>query len=284
MPAWNDRQLPHPLLAPWTDDYGERTFGAIVPHAVEGNGRNISLTIKYQLNSDALHKLISKKDAQYAAVVTCSRTSLRTTLTASQDDDVQVLEAGDYADELILAPYVLTMRELHGFTTDEFADEFRRFKPEGFYLPSGAILAVGEQTRILLDESGSPESVIDLVKDPSRPNGIVAVDLDEPRIKIHLSPEDKKRIEAFRERGPTSVESATLFPAVYLHAVTEALRSLSFYSNETSWVRSIRLALEKENITADDETLKNNALDYGQILMRRPVERLLMAFAREEEE
>ena len=284
MPAWNDRQLPHPLLAPWTNDYGERAFGAIVPHAVEGNGRNISLTIKYQLSSVALRELISKRDAQYAAVVTCSRTSLRTTLTANQDDDVQVLEAGDYADELVMAPYVVATRELHGFTTDEFAEELRRFKPEGFYLPCGAILAVGEQTRIILDESGSPESVIDLVKDPNRADGLFAVDLDESRIKIHVSPEDKKRIEAFRERGPTSVESATLFPAIYLHAVTEALRNLSFSPGEASWVRSMRLALEKEQITADDESVKMDALSYAQILMRRPVGRLLMAFAREEEE
>ena len=36
MAGWNDRHLPHPLLAPWTDDFGPRSFGAIVPHAVEG--------------------------------------------------------------------------------------------------------------------------------------------------------------------------------------------------------------------------------------------------------
>lgn len=285
MSAWNHRQLPHPLLAPWTDDYGDRKFSASVPHAVEGNGKSINFTIKYHLTCGALSDLISKGDAHYVAVLTCPSTSQRIALrTPFDDENVHVLKSGDYSDELLLSPYVVASRHVGGFISDEMADEFRTFKPGGFDLPRGAILAVGEDTRISLDDSGSPESVIDLVSVRTMDHGMFNVDLEESRIKIYVSPVDKQRIDALRDRGVSSKEGALLFPSVYLHAVTEALRKMSDHSEDKSWVRSMKKSLDNRNITADDEELKNDALKYAQRLMDRPIGMLLRAFVNREEE
>ena len=284
MAGWNDRHLPHPLLAPWTDDYGAASFGAIVPHAVEGNGKHINFTIKYHLTSEALRDLFTDGSAQYLTVITCPTTSIRTALPTTQDEDVHVLEAGDYAGYLLLTPYVVAAQPIAGYTSEELADEFRHFRPDGFAAPAGSILAVGEETRMDLDESGSPESVIDLVSNPQVDAGLFTVDLEESRIKVYVSPEDKLRIESLRERGASSTAGATLFPSVYLHAVTEALRNLCAYSEDASWVRSIRQALEDKRVTVDDEILKENALVYAQKLMNKPVGTLLTAFANQEEE
>ena len=285
MPVWNDRQLPHPLLAPWTDDYGDRTFTAVVPHAVEGNGDRINFTIKYHLTSRYLRDLIGSGSAEYVALVTCTGTSRRRALsTKTGDEDVHVLEASEYASELWVSPYVVASRDLEKFTCDELASEFREFRPGGFDVPRASILAVGADTRINLDDSGSPESVIDLVGDRKVADGLFEVDLDEPRIKIHVSPKDKRSIEALRGRGSASTERASLFPSVYLHAVTEALRKLSESPIESNWVRSITRALEKENIRVDDELLKDQALLYAQKIMNRPIGTLLKAFENTEEE
>ena len=284
MAGWNDRHLPHPLLAPWTDDYIGRSFGAIVPHAVEGNGKHINFTIKYHLTSDTLRDLISNGRAQYLTIITCPTTSCRTALPTTQDEDVHVLEAGDYAGYLLLTPYIVAARPLAGYMSEELADEFRQFRPEGFAVPAGSILAVGEETRMDLDDSGSPESVIDLVSNPLVESGLFTVDLEESRIKVYVSPEDKLRIESLRERGASSTAGATLFPSVYLHAVTEALRNLSACPEDASWARSIRRALESNRIAVDDEILRDNALIYAQKLMDKPVGTLLTAFANQEEE
>ena len=135
-----------------------------------------------------------------------------------------------------------------------------------------------------LDDSGSPESVIDLVSNPQVESGLFTVDLEESRIKVYVSKEDKQRIESLRKRGASSTAGATLFSSVYLHAVTEALRNLSAYPEDASWVRSIRRALEGSQITMDDEILREDALTYAQKLMNRPVGTLLTAFANQEEE
>ena len=152
----------------------------------------------------------------------------------------------------------------------------------GFYIPEGSILAVGNSTEIELEEGGSPFSVIDLVADSKVDDGTFKVDLDDNRIKVYMAPVDKDRIEALRQHGEHSWEMAILFPSIYLHAVSEALRNLAEYP-EHRWSRTIRRALERHNIIADDEELKSNALTHAQTLMERPVGTLMTALSREED-
>ncbi len=284
MTTWNPRYLPYPLLAPWNDDYGDSAFGASMPHdAVLSSNGEISFTIKYNLTSPYLRQLIAEGKANYVALITCSKTSSRNAYPTNQDEDVHVLDANDYAEEFRLRPYVVAIKPINGFTSDEHAEEFKQFKPDGFDIVPASILAVGEESRITLKEGDNPYSIIDLVSNPKIENGVFDMNWDEQRIKIQVSPNDKKQIEAIRKKGNADAEMATLFPAIYLHAITEALRKLSEYP-DLGWASSIRQSLEKLDITADDEELKNNALKYAQQLLENPVGKLLTAFANKEEE
>ena len=281
MTTWNDRLLPHPLLAPWTDDYPDATFTAQVPHAVINNGVQINLTIKYHLTSKYLRGLIAEGYAHFVSVIACTRTFSRNSQTCDQEDDLWILEASDFAEALKLTPYVVTNQPVEGFTSGELAEEITRVKPSGFNIPAGSILAVGNSTDIELEEVGSPFSVIDLVANNSVTGGTFQVDLEDNRIKVSMPPDDKNRIEALRQHGDQSWEMAVLFPSIYLHAVSEALRSLADYP-EHRWSRTMRAALERHNINVDDEALKSNALTYAQTLMERPVGTLMTALSREE--
>ena len=274
---WNDRLLPQPLLAPWTDDYSDAEFLVSVPHAVLNNGRQISVTIKYHLTSQYLRRVIAEGSAHYVGLLACSMTFSREALPTNEEDDVYSLDAGDYDDEIRLTPYVVATKRIKGFNSDEFAEEFKAAKPGGFSVLPGSILAVGDSMTITLEEGGSPSSVIDLVPQDSVEKGSFIVILDDNRIKIYVEPEDKKKIEAFRQRGQGSQEMAVLFPSVYLHAVTEALRNLDEHS-DTHWATTMRKALERHGITDDPEALKSRALTHAQKLMEMPVGTLLMAF------
>lgn len=283
MTTWNSRQLQYPLLAPWTDDYGDKEFGAVVPRAVLNDGKEISLTIKYRLTSRYLLDLISAGKAQYLSLVSCSKTSMRVAYPSTQDEDVHVLDASDLSQSIELRPYIVSTENINGFKADEHTSEFGYFKPEGFDIYPASILAIGDLSRVTLEDGDSPNSVIDLVSDPKVEDGEFKVDLTDYRIKVYVSPNDKNRIEAIRDRDKeiTGVEMATLFPSIYLHAVTEALRNISEYP-EARWVHTMRESLSKHNIKVDDEELKNDALSHAQRLMERPVGMLLKAFDREE--
>ena len=282
MTTWNDRLLPYPLLAPWTNDYGDATFVANVPHVVLNNGKNINLTIKYHNTSQALRDLISERRAKYVVVVTCRKTSLRRSWDGNDEEDIQILDATLYAGELRLTPYVVASEPIQRFISTEHAQEFRDSRPQGFDISPGAILAVGDSTNITLEDGGSPFSVIDLVPDPNISQGSFRVVLDDNRIKIHVAKRDKESIEVLRKQGEHSPERASLFPALYLHAVTEALHNLAEHA-DTHWAYTMRKALDRHKITDDDESLKFNALRHAQTLMEFPIGTLLRAFVSGEE-
>ena len=282
MTTWNDRLLPHPLLAPWTDDYPEATFTAQVPHAVINNGKQINLTIKYHLTSQSLRELIMEGKAHYVSLVACAKTFSRNSYPCEHADDLCILDAQDYSEELKLTPYVVAKQPIEGFSSTELAEEITLIKPGGFHIPVGSILAVGNSTEIELEEGGSPFAVIDLVADSNVNNGTFKVDLDDNRIKVYMAPGDKDQIEALRQHGEHSWEMAVLFPSIYLHAISEALRNLAYYS-ENRWTRTMRKAMERHNIIVDDDELKANALTHAQTLMERPMETLMKALSREEE-
>ena len=281
MTTWNDRLLPHPLLAPWTDDYPNATFTAQVPHAVINNGLQINLTIKYHLTSQYLRTLITEGCAHFVSVIACTTTFSRISQSCDQEDDLCILDAGDFAEALKLTPYVVTKQPVEGFISNELAEEITIIKPTGFDIPAGSILAVGNSTDIELEEVGSPFSVIDLVASNFVGSGAFEVDLEENRIKVHMHPEDKNRIEALRQHGNQSWEMAVLFPSIYLHAISEALRNVADYPDHR-WSRTMRSALERHNITVDDEELKISALTHAQTLMERPIGTLMTALSREE--
>ena len=285
MTTWNNRHLPYPLLAPWTDDYGDAIFSGSVPHVMLNNGKEISLTIKYHVTSQYLKELIADGAAKYVSLISCARTFTRiTTSPSDQEEDIHILNSGDYAQELIFTPYVVSVRPIEGFISNEHAEEIRYVNPNGFRISPASMLAIGEQTRIILEQGGSPYSVIDLVADPKLGNGIFKVDTNDNRIKIYVSPRDKDWIEAMRQQATDSMDNSALFPSLYLHAVTEALRNLEDNSDR-NWTRTIRHALESHNIQADDyEMLKDNALDYAQRIMEKPVGRFLTAFSNRDEE
>ena len=282
---WNSRLLPHPLLAPWTNDYGEAEFLAAVPHAVRTNGDKINLTIKYHLTSQTLRELVANEQAQYVGLVVCLKTFSRGSYPSRSDETLQSLEAGDYSEALTFTPYVVATSQLEGFISEEHAEEIRQIKAEGFTIPPGSILAVGRPIDIMLEDGGNPFSVMDLVADKDVASGSFQVELGENKIEIHVSPDDKARMDALRNRGEHTAEMASLFPGVYLHALTEALLNLSDYS-EQHWSHNLRSALQQLNIDpdADPERLKTDALKHAQTLLGNPLGTLLTAFENREEE
>ena len=269
MSTWNQRLLPYPLLAPWTGDYPDGNFGVDVPEAALNNGREISIDLVFQLSSESLRALIDSGRASYAVDVSCPKTFVRYTSRVTWNDRL-VLEAGDYSEEILLTPYLIATCPLEGFISPEHASEWIDHRPDGFGVPNAGILAVGNTTRIVLEDAGV-HSVIDLVANPAVLEGTLDIRLDEDRIKIHVSLTDKEKIEAVRKRRGAGVEFAALFPGIYLHAVAEALRNL-LECEDTRWAFAVRNALENHGLgNIGPELLRDDALRYAQELMKHPV-------------
>ena len=282
MTTWHQRMLPYPLLAPWTEDYDGSSFGVDVPEAVLNNGHEIKIDLVFRLYSHTLSGMIESDEAGYAVEVSCPRTFIRGTHIMPEQGQLQI-DASEFEAEILLTPYVVSTGALEEFRAREHASEWRAHKPQGFSVPVAGILAVGNSTSIILEDSGV-SSVIDLIANPNVTEGTFNVYLDDERIKIHVPTAEKEKIEVVRTRRGSSVEFSALFPGLYLHAVAEALRNLSEHEN-TRWAFTIRNALERSGHSGvDTELLRNDALRYAQDLMEQPVGAFLSAAMNSDEE
>ena len=282
MTTWHQRLFPYPLLAPWTGDYEGLSFGVEVPEAVLSNGHQVKISLIFRLCSDTLRRLIDDNKATYVIDISCPRTFIRRAQVALEQDQL-TLEASEYDREILLTPYVVSTGPLEEFRSPEHDSEWRAHRPEGFAIPSAGILAVGNSTRVVMEES-AVSSVIDLVANSNVPEGTFHVQLDDERIKIHVPIAEKEKIEAVRTSRGSSVEFAALFPGLYLHAVAEGLRNLTEHEN-TRWAFTIRNALDSaDRAGLDEELLRQHALQYAQELMGQPIGAFLAAAMKSNEE
>ena len=283
MMQWNQRLFPYPLLARWTDDYEGIDFRVTLEGTLSRGGY-INLGIRFECGSEFLTRLIEQKKAQYALVVSCPATAARTVITSPYAETITGLEAGDYSKELSSIPYIVTTQELRGFASAEHAAEFREAAPNGFAIAQGGILAAGVTVRTPLEAQSDAASVIALVVDSQIPDGEMAVELDNDRIRIALSRESKALVEKLRTKSPQSREMTMLFSSLYLPTVAEAVRKLpeSDYA-EYRWAVVLRNALSRIGIDADGESLQENAFSHAQKILNNPIGRALVTHADSED-
>ena len=286
MSFWNKRYIPYPFLSPWTNDYNKGVkFGVQIPNSTRDNHDHINLTIRYELNSRFLKKLIAERKAKYVSIIECNQTFRRLALSPSANDveDIFVEPVTDFSDSLSLVPYIVATCAIDGFLSDEHVEEIHCLNPQGFSIGSWSMLARGAEQRIELDSNSNPNSVIDLVGSPEVDRGAFNIDLNDNRIKIYVSHDDYHIISAFRERKKAiEPERASLVPSLYMYAIVEALRNLPDHEDRL-WSATMRNALEKRDITADDEELRDNSIKYAQMLMENPIGTMLQSFGRGED-
>lgn len=285
MTTWNDRLLPHPLLAYWNDDYGDAVFRLTLPHdPILNPDHRISLGVKFHLTSSYLASLIAANQAEYMLLVTCQATFDRDVIRSRFSEEVLTLDATKFSGEVVLLPFVVAVNELQSFSTTEHAEEIRNAKSDGFNIPTGAILAVGRATTFDMTAPDSPFSCVDLFPDENISRGAFAVDLNDNRIKIRVHPEEKSKLEQLRRDGERTATVPILFQALYLHAIAEGVRGLHDHM-ERRWAMSFTRALENMDISiADAEDLRERSLQHAQRLLKYPLGTMLIAMSDAEEE
>ena len=282
--AWHQRMFPYPLLASWTGDYVNRDFRLEGTKARLLSGAEITVQMKFRLTSEYLSDLIQSGFAQYAVTVSCPKTFAQTTHQLGEQDSL-LLKASDYTERIQITPYIVSTRAIEGFMSREHAAEWREHRPKGFNIPEAGILAVGNITEVTIENAGV-NSVIDLVADPNVDAGLVNVELGDQRIKIHVAPEDKMKIEALRQRKSLKDTGyAGLFASLYLAAVSEAIRQLSHHQ-DTRWAFAIGNALERCGVSyiSDSEKVADQSLKYAQMILEHPMSGFLEAATGREDE
>ena len=255
--------LPHPVLLPDGRDYKNgRKFDMTVgkpQHTMDGF---ILVSVRFVLESAFMKRLLSKKRAKIFVIVQCSKTYKRETYTAERMELELRLPLVDYVDKITLSPHIVSTEPIKSFRSTEHHDEFSGVTID---IPTGAILARGSDTDLMIDSLQTLGAAIQLLTNNDLERGEYRIDVSEDYINIYMHEETRRYVEFLRKS-----KLYRLFPSVYMVALTHAMQNIESEDNR-KWAESLKKTLDDNNIKIDD--LNDNAYKYSQQLLKYPLKR-----------
>ena len=275
MTTYNRRDMPHPTLKPGGADYDPKiSFGA-EPAAIRRSAQTgeITIALKYGLNSTVLRNLIEDGRAHYHTLTECVATKLRESHQSQEDTHMVLLNADQYRGQVLIRPFIIASEKIPAVNNGDWAPWIRDMLPNGTPVPKGAILAVGVEKSFETDETSELESYVEIAPSQTVEQGRFKIDLSGQRIVIYIHPEDKPDID--RVRSDEDTRSA-LFPSMYQRAIEEAIKKHGKEEHTgKSWANRISVKLAEHDLeTGDPDILDANSLDYAQQLLENPLTRI----------
>lgn len=284
--SFRNRNLGYPLLAPKLSDYLAGGFSIAEPDA-RPSSSGISLLIAYQLESPYLNGLVEQGRAAFQSLIVGDGSFMREATPHTQQLVQQhTLDLARWSGTIEVMPYLTATQRIVGFTSAEHHPEFAAVEPNGFTIEPAMILAVGNPYGVDLDETASASAVVDIQPRPEVMRGEFQIDLAQPHIIVYVSPTDHALIIRAVD-DPRDSRRQTLWPSIYLLALSEGIRQLPEHEDH-AWSAAFRRALDKSGIDyTDGETLRENALQYAQRIIHDekksyPLGMMLDAFDKED--
>ena len=284
--SFRNRNMGYPLLTPEPRDYISGGFDIEPPEALrDAEGVNIEIT--YRLDSPYLNHLVKQGNAAFQTLVVGSASFLReATPKTGKTVQKHTLDLNRWTGTIELMPYLTATNLITGFASEEHDPEFAMVEPNGFTVEPPMILAIGNIYEIDIEEAASAISVVDIQPNPLVQPGEIRLDFAQPHIMVYVSPGDHQRIWNTVEDQRDSRQQS-IWPALYLHVITEGIRKLPDYQ-DYYWVTAFERALRKSGYNPEDtDALQSEALHYAQRIIfdekkRYPLGLMLDAFAAED--
>ncbi len=260
--------LPHPVIRPDGFDYrSECSFNMQINKATCTRDK-INLELSYELHSVFISNMIKKEKAKVFAMIKCSKTNQRVMFDFTETHRSLDLQLTDYAGKINIIPYVVTTEEIHNFKSEEHDDEIQKLRPDGMDLPTGAILAIGEQHEITIDSIEKIQAAISMVAKSTIGIGEYVIDANQDIISILINHKTLEGVRRLRQSaGPV------LYASLYLTAIEHAIRTLTDNDEDHLWIQALRKTLHNHNIQIDDD-LKENANRHAQNILEESKSKL----------
>ena len=258
------RLLPHPVLLPDGSDYKRGTFDATITETHRTLDGQIRAAVKFSLESDFIQKLVRDGKARMCLVTQCARTYRREFHHAADMETMLCLSLADYADKIIVSPYIIATDPIKSFVSGEHDDEFKGMP---ISLPAGAILARGNDSELTLDSLHTLSAAIRLRTDNKLDEGEYRIDIDDDYINIIMHKKTREKVESVRK---TAI--GQLYPSLYMSALTHAIRNIEG-NKDRKWAEALAKSLGQYGPASGD--LNEKPYVYAQMLLQNPLERIL---------
>lgn len=283
MTSYNRRDMPHPTLKPGGPDYDPKVFFTAEPAAIRRSAKTdeITIALKYGLNSTMLKSLINEGLAHYHTLTECVGTRLRESHRSTDDTHTIVLKTEQYRGQVLIRPFIIASEHIKTVQNDEWTPWLRQVLPNGTPVPKGAILAIAPERSFETHDTLDLESYVEITTSAAVEQNRYKVDLSGPRIVILIHPDDKADIDRVRNNEDSR---SALFPSMYQRAIEEAIREHRKEENiGKRWANRIAEKLTEHQVdTEDPEKLAENSLEYVQQIMENPLTRITKEATRDQ--
>ena len=258
--------IPHPVLVSNGSDYKKEShFSMDIDNSQRTIDGNIRVSARFVLKSRFIRLLMTRKQAEFCAVIKCSRTYKRRVYQTTDTKLSLELPLANYADKIVVSPLIVSTKDIGSFKSEEHDEEFRGIP---IRIPAGAILAIGAPHEFTVDSLQTLGAAIRLTTQSGLKNGEYVIDVMDDYINIQMNAETHRRVKNMRE-----ADRDILYPTLYTSALTHAIVNVA-EATDRKWSQALAKTLDKHNIGQDER--KDAPYLAAQKLLGNPLNRILI--------
>ena len=271
------KSWPWPVLRPFNDDYERCEIQVEVELTYVEDSPNVRVEADFMLSDRDLLTLVSQGAAEYALLISCSRTHFRRTITSGDSRVECEFDGGQLVQHVEFAPHVICTSPISNFKAANWHSDYA---DREFDLEPGAVLALDTPSTAWIDSANeaSVASIFRLSPSSDIEDGQWACSMEEDgRVHILIHPRQYEEFNAARGR-PFEETGAYILNSVYLPALVWLLHKADQMKDgpephEELWWHAVDAALERADLRElPDEN--RDALRDAQLLLKFPFSRL----------
>lgn len=262
-------RFPHPVLGLGTGDFVAGKFSVEID--VKENRSTGAVTLEHAINltEPGIIALVASNQASVGCIVKCADTFFSDLRQMAWMTGKTDFSPGLLLNRVSLRPIVWLKADLNEWNPGTIHEEFE----PPVSLNKGDVIALGEELIISVGQAklAPIESIFDLVKSDSIPDGLFKVDISGHRIALLVNEEMFQTLAQLRLKadGPDILMSSIYMPAIM--EVFDILRNGDENFECFRWYQPFIAKCDSKGVRIEPNM---SILEAVQILLERPVARL----------
>lgn len=265
-----NKSFPYPVLREGSEDYVDGAFQATLRYALSKDAQKIRVEADFITSEPAIEKLLQSKKAEFALLIDARETYFRDLITTRKRSAKREYDGGQIKGPVTLLAYIVATQDIKDYRSELFNHEYAG---RSFRIESGDVIALDRPREFYVGQEVFAHigTVFELVEEDGIAEGEIKLGLEDDKVQIRVSPEQKALLDTARGQKKTQ---PILLSGVYLPTLMQVLAHMSRGVGDfedKKWYRAIISKCEIEGVELNEET---DLLAVAQKLLSFPMNSL----------
>jgi len=265
-----NKLFPYPVLRSNSDDYRSGAFQATIQYSVNKSASHVRVEADLVCSEDRILELIEEKSAVYLLMLESRETFFRSVIESGKPNLSRTFSGGKLKGRVNVSPYIVATKTIPSYNSPNLNEEY---KANTFDLKKGDVLALDfpREFIVIQEMFQNIGSVFRLVKSDKIENGRFEVNLDQDKIHILVSEDQKKILDQARtQRNLQPILMSSIYFPVLMQVISVMANGKGDF-DDRRWYQAIKSKCDQQTIELDDST---ECLTVAQKLLNFPINRL----------